>query len=53
MRTQKHHKEEEYLSHLQAIPNNELKSKIIKIERLIIELGMQLDKAIEILLENG
>ena len=30
MRTQKHHKEIEYLSHLQVDPVNEIKSMIIK-----------------------
>ena len=45
MRSQKNHKGAEYLSYLQADPDNEIKSKIIKIKKLIIELGMQLKKS--------
>ena len=45
MRSQKNHKEAEYLSYLLADPDNEIKSKIIKIKKLIIELGMQLKKS--------
>ena len=44
MRSRKHHKENEYLSHLQADPNNEIKSMIIKIRKFITKLGMLLNK---------
>ena len=44
MRSQKHHKEAEYLSYLQADPINEIKSKS-NIRKLIIELGMMIDKS--------
>ena len=44
MRSRKHHKENEYLSHLQADPNNEIKSIIIKIRKFITKLGMLLNK---------
>ena len=43
MRTQKHHKETEHLSHLEADPVNEMKPMIIKIKKCIIELGMLLE----------
>ena len=45
MRSQKHHKEAEYLSYLQADPINEIKSKSNSIRKLIIELGMMTDKS--------
>ena len=45
MRSQKHHKEAEYLSYLQADPSNEIRSKTNKIRMLIIELAMMIDKA--------
>ena len=45
MRSQKHHKEAEYLSYLQADPINEIKSKSNIIRKLIIELGMMIDKS--------
>ena len=45
MRSQKHHKENEYLTHLQADPNNEIKSMIIKIKKFITKLGMLLNKS--------
>ena len=45
MRSQKHHKEAEYLSYLQADPINEIKSKSNNIRKLIIELGMMIDKS--------
>ena len=44
MQSQKHHKENEYLNHLQAEPNNEIKSMIIKIRKFITKLGMLLNK---------
>ena len=44
MRTQKHHKEKEYLSLLQAEFNNEIKSKTNKVRKVIIELGILLNK---------
>ena len=44
MRTQKHHKEKEYLSLLQAEFNNEIKSKTNEVRKVIIELGMLLNK---------
>ena len=45
MRSQKHHKEAEYLSYLQADPINEIKSKSNNIRKLIIELGMMINKS--------
>ena len=45
MRSQKHHKEVEYLSYLQADPINEIKSKSNNIRKLIIELGMMINKS--------
>ena len=45
MRTQKHHKETEYLNHLQADPISDMKSMIIKIKKVIAELGMLLSKS--------
>ena len=45
MRSQKHHKEAEYLSYLQADPINEIKSKTNEIRKLIIELGMMMNKS--------
>ena len=45
MRSQKHHKEAEYLSYLQADPINEIKSKTNEIRKLIIELGMMINKS--------
>ena len=45
MRSQKHHKKAEYLSYLQAEPINEIKSKSNNIRKLIIELGMMIDKS--------
>ena len=52
MRSQKNHKGAEYLSYLQADPDNEIKYKIIKIKKLIIELGMQLKKSDRDILEK-
>ena len=45
MRSQKHHKKAEYLSYLQAEPINEIKSKSNNIRKLIIELGMMINKS--------
>ena len=45
MRTQKHHKEAEYLSYLQADHNNQINSMITKIKKFITELGMLLNKS--------
>ena len=45
MRTQKHYKEKEYQSLLQADPNNEIKSKTNEIRKVIIELEMLLNKS--------
>ena len=45
MRTQKHHKEKEYLSLLQTDSNNEIKSKTNEIRKVIIELDMLLNKS--------
>ena len=45
VRSQKHHKENEYLSHLQADSNNEIKSMIIEIRKFITKLGMLLNKS--------
>ena len=45
MRSQKHHKENEYLNHLQADPDNEMKSMIIKMKKFITKLGMLLNKS--------
>ena len=45
MRPQKHRKEAEYLSYLQADPINEIKSKTNEIRKLIIELGMMINKS--------
>ena len=45
MQSQKHHKENEYLNHLQAEPNNEIKSMIIKIRKFITKLGMLRNKS--------
>ena len=45
MRTQKHHKEKEYLSLLQTVSNNEIKSKTNEIRKVIIELDMLLNKS--------
>ena len=45
MRSQKHHKEAEYLSYLQADLINEIKSKTNEIRKLIIELGMMINKS--------
>ena len=44
MRSQKHHKEAKYLSYLQADLINEIKSKTNEIRKLIIELGMMINK---------
>ena len=44
MRNQKHHKEKEYLSLLQADPVNEIKSKTNEIRKVIIEMDMLLNK---------
>ena len=52
MRTQKHHKETEYLNHLQSDPVNEIKSMIIKIKKFIIELGMLLNKSDRNIIRN-
>ena len=45
MWTQKHHKQTEYLSNLQADPIDEIKAMIIKIKKIIIELGILLNKS--------
>ena len=45
MRTQKHHKEKEYLSLLQTASNNKIKSKTNEIRKVIIELDMLLNKS--------
>ena len=45
MRSQKHHKKAEYSSYLQAEPINEIKSKSNNIRKLIIELGMMINKS--------
>ena len=45
MRSQKHLKEADYLTYLQADPNNEIKAMIIRIKKFIIELGMLLNKS--------
>ena len=45
LRSQKHHKESEYLKYLQADSSNEIRSKTNKIRILIIELGMMIDKS--------
>ena len=45
VRSQKHHKENEYLSHLQADSNNEIKSMIIEIRKFITKLGMLQNKS--------
>ena len=45
MRSQKHHKENGYLNHLQADPDNEIKSMIIKIKKFITKLVMLLNKS--------
>ena len=45
MRSQKHHKEAEYLSYLQAEPINEIKSKSNNIRKPIIKLGMMINKS--------
>ena len=45
MRTQKHHKEDEYLGYLLDDSQNEVMLKSNKIKMLIIKLGMQLDKS--------
>ena len=45
MRTQKHHKETEYLNHLQSEPVNDIKTMIIKIRKFIIKLGKLLNKS--------
>ena len=45
MRTQKDHKETEYLNHLQAEPISDIKSMIIKIKKFITGLGMLLSKS--------
>ena len=45
MRTQNHHKEKQYLSLLQANPKNEIKSKTNEVRKVIIELGMLLNKS--------
>ena len=44
MRTQKHHKEKEYLRLLQADSVNEIKSKTNEIRKVIIEMDMLLNK---------
>ena len=44
-RTEKHHKETEYLNHLRADSLNNIKSMIIKIKKFITELGMLLSKS--------
>ena len=45
MRSQKHHKEAEYLSYLQAEPINEIKSISNNIRKPIIKLGMMINKS--------
>ena len=45
MRSQKHHKEKEYLNYWQTNPDNEITAKIVKIKRSVIELGMLLNKS--------
>ena len=45
MKTQKHKKETEYLNHLQAEAISDMKSMIIKIKKIITELGMLLSKS--------
>ena len=45
MRSEKHHKENEYLNHRQADPDNEMKSMIIKMKKFITKLGMLLNKS--------
>ena len=45
LRTQNHHKEKQYLSLLQANPKNEIKSKTNEVRKVIIELGMLLNKS--------
>ena len=45
MRTQKHHKETEYLNHLQSEPVNHIKTMIIKIRKFIIKLRVLLNKS--------
>ena len=45
MRSEKHHKENKYLSHLQPDPDNEMKSMIIKMKKFITKLGMLLNKS--------
>ena len=45
MRSQKYHKEKEYLSHLQSDPVNKINIMINKIKRCITELGMFLNKS--------
>ena len=45
MRSQKHHKESEYVKHLQDDSSYEIRLKSNKIEMLIIELGMLIDKS--------
>ena len=44
MPTQKHHEEKEYLSYLQADSINEIKSKKNEVRKVIIELGILLNK---------
>ena len=44
LRSQKHHKESEYLKYLQYDSSNEIRLKSNKIKMLIIELGMLIDK---------
>lgn len=45
MRSQKHHKEKEYLHYLQTETISEIKSRIIKIKKFITELDMLLTKS--------
>ena len=45
MRAQKHHNENEYLSLLQSDPINEIKSEINDTKKVVIELGMLLNKS--------
>ena len=45
MRSQKYHKEKEYLSHLQSDPVNKINIMINKIKRFITELGMFFNKS--------
>ena len=45
MQSEKHHKENKYLNHLQADPDNEIKSMIIKMKKFISKLGMLLNKS--------